>query len=261
MSKQDISTGSTIFISYSHYSIEHVRRVLALAERLRDDGVDAQLDQYVAGTPPSGWPRWMEDQLDSAQFVLVVCTETYHRRFNGGEEPNKGRGADWEGSSITLELYHARSDTSKFVPVLFKPRDEPFIPRQLSGHTRYLLNSEDNYAKLYAFLTGQPGIVPRKLGPLQTLAREPVEPPTHRLVVERDRDRRCDPRAARGAAGATRRASAPHRQQLHGAGCSSARLGRAASQWADNNNRSPSTALTYGKCLKGADGTHVYHSL
>jgi hypothetical protein len=44
------------------------------------------------------------------------------------------------------------------------------------GHTRYLLNSEDNYDKLYAFLTGQAGVVPRKLGPLRTLAREPVEP-------------------------------------------------------------------------------------
>jgi hypothetical protein len=181
MSEQDISTGSVrgiprVFISYSHDSLEHARRVLELAERLRDDGVDARLDQYVAGTPSRGWPRWMLDQLDSAQFVLVVCTETYYRRFLGREEPDKGKGADWEGSLITLELYHAQIDTTKFVPVLFEPRDEPFIPRQLSGHTHYLLNSEDNYAKLYAFLTGQAGVVPRKLGPLKTLAREPVEP-------------------------------------------------------------------------------------
>jgi hypothetical protein len=86
MSEQDISTGSTrancrVFISYSHDSIEHEQRALGLAERLRQDGVDAQLDQYVAGTPLIGWPRWMLDQLDSAQFVLMVCTETYYRRF------------------------------------------------------------------------------------------------------------------------------------------------------------------------------------
>jgi hypothetical protein len=112
----------------------------------------------------------MEDQLDSAQFVLVVCTKTYGQRFLGREEPNKGKGADWEGSSITLELYQARSDTSKFVPVLFEPQDEPFIPRSLSGHTRYLLDSEENYAKLYYFLTGQAGVVPSKLGPLQMRA-------------------------------------------------------------------------------------------
>jgi hypothetical protein len=167
-----------VFISYSHDSLEHARRVMGLAERLRKDGVDAQLDQYVAGTPARGWPRWMEDQLDSSEFVLVICTETYRQRFLGREEPDKGKGADWEGSLITSELYHTRSDTNKFVPVLFDRRDEPFIARPLSGHTHYLLSSEDNYAKLYAFLTGQAGVVPAKLGPLKTRAREAVEPLT-----------------------------------------------------------------------------------
>ena len=81
MSEQDRSTESVratcrVFITYSHDSPEHRHRVLALAERLRKDGVDAQLDQYVAGTPAKGWPRWMEDRLEWAQFVLVICTET-----------------------------------------------------------------------------------------------------------------------------------------------------------------------------------------
>ena len=63
-----------VFISYSHDSLDHARRMMGLAERLRKDGVDAQLDQYVAGTPARGWPRWMEDQLDSCEFVLVICS-------------------------------------------------------------------------------------------------------------------------------------------------------------------------------------------
>lgn len=32
---------SNVFISYSHDSVEHEERLLALAERLRSDGVDA----------------------------------------------------------------------------------------------------------------------------------------------------------------------------------------------------------------------------
>jgi hypothetical protein len=109
----------------------------------------------------------MEDQLDLAKFILVVCTETYCRRFLGREEPEIGKGVDWEGSLITLELYHGRSDTNKFVPVLFELQDESF-------HTRYLLSSEDAYTKLYDFLTGRAGVVPSKLGPLKTRARGPV---------------------------------------------------------------------------------------
>jgi hypothetical protein len=165
-----------VFISYSHDSPEHARRVLGLAERLRKDGVDTGIDQYVAGTPTEGWPRWMLDRLDWADFILSVCTETYYRRFRGHEEPNQGKGVDFEGQLITLAIYHAKSRTERFVPVLFEPKDERFIPEPVSGHTHYLLSSEDNYAKLYDFLTGQAGVVPAKLGSLKTRAREAVEP-------------------------------------------------------------------------------------
>src|ERR1700674_1390191 len=143
-----------VFISYSHDSSEHAQHVLELAERLRKDGVNAQLDQYVAGTPPEGWPRWMLDQLDWAEFVLVVCTETYYRRFRGHEKRGKGRGADWESNLLTLKIYNAKSRTTKFVPVLFDLQDVQFIPEPISSHTHYLLHSETNYIKLYAFLTG-----------------------------------------------------------------------------------------------------------
>jgi hypothetical protein len=104
----------------------------------------------------------MLDRLDWADFVLVVCTETYYRCFRGQEEP--GKGADWEGNLIALEIYDAKSKTTKFA--------EPF-----RGHIHYLLNSEDSYAGLYAFLTGQAGARPGQLGSLKTLAREQVEPP------------------------------------------------------------------------------------
>jgi hypothetical protein len=143
-----------VFISYSHDSPEHARRVLGLAERLREDGVDAQIDQYVAGTPPDGWPRWMLNQLDWANCVLVVCTETYYRRFRGHEEPSKGKGVNWEGNLVTTEMYNAKSKTTKFVPVFFELQDEKFIPEPASAHTHYLLSSENNYANLYAFLSG-----------------------------------------------------------------------------------------------------------
>lgn len=80
-----------VFIIYSHDSPAHEQRVLALAARLRKDGIDAQLDQYVAGTPAEGWPRWMLDRLDWAEFVLVVCTETYYRRFRRHEKQVKAK--------------------------------------------------------------------------------------------------------------------------------------------------------------------------
>lgn len=154
-----------VFISYSHDSPEHETRVLGLAQRLRADGLDAQIDQYVPGTPNQGWPRWMLDQIEWAEFVLLVCTETYYRRFRGREAAGRGWGADWEGGLITLEIYQTRSTTTKFVPVLFSA-DLRFIPDPLRGLTHYVLDNAETYSALVDFLAGQAGAQPGQLGRL-----------------------------------------------------------------------------------------------
>ena len=169
-------TPKKVFISYSHDSPEHSERVLSLSERLRDDGITTQLDQYENGTPSKGWPRWMLDQLDEADSVIVVCTKTYYRRFRGHEEPAKGKGADWEGALITQQIYDERSNTVKFVPVLFAAEDEAFIPEPIRGLTYYLLTSEENYNGLYDFLLGQAGVEPRAVGKPKIKERRRAEP-------------------------------------------------------------------------------------
>lgn len=165
-----------VFISYSHDSPEHGERVLALSERLRKDGIDAQVDPYLNGAPLQGWYRWMMDELDRAEFVLLVCTETYYRRFRGHEKPDKGKGADFEGALITGEVYDARSQTLKFVPILFDSADERYIPEPLRAVTHYALDSEAAYERLYDFLLGQAGVEPGALGDLRRKARRRVEP-------------------------------------------------------------------------------------
>jgi TIR domain len=64
-----------VLISYSHDSPEHAQHVLELANRLRADGIDCTIDQYVL-VPPEGWPRWMDKQVRDSDFVVMVCTET-----------------------------------------------------------------------------------------------------------------------------------------------------------------------------------------
>lgn len=183
-----MSNNPRVFISYSHDSPEHKQRVLALSERLRKDGIDAWLDQYVSGTPVQGWHRWTLDELDAAQFVLLICTETYYRRFRGHEPPGEGKGTNFEGSLITQEIYDARSQTVKFVPVLFDADDQQYIPEPLRSLTRYTLDSEAAYERLYDFLRGQAGVKPGALGDLRVKEQKRVEPltfPTEPIPRER----------------------------------------------------------------------------
>jgi len=83
-----------VFISYSHDSPAHEANVLALADRLRRDGIDAVLDQYES-FPPNGWIAWMKQQIRDARFVLVICTEAY----------GSGRGAAYEHQIAEQVLY------------------------------------------------------------------------------------------------------------------------------------------------------------
>src|SRR5207253_363756 len=91
-----VSIAPRVFISYSHDSPEHDQQVLAVSDRLRADGIDAVIDQYETA-PSQGWTRWMRDEIERADFVLVICTETYWRRAEGREDLGIGLGVNREG--------------------------------------------------------------------------------------------------------------------------------------------------------------------
>lgn len=163
------SPSPKVFISYSHDSQEHKDRVLALADRLREDGIDCTIDQYEE-SPAEGWQRWMLNQVEVSDFVLVVSTEQYDRRFRGHEEVGRGKGVTWEGGVIIQELYDAQGQNSKFIPITLTSKDVNFISGPLRSATNYRLNTEDGYELLYRRLTSQPKTRKPTLGKLRTLS-------------------------------------------------------------------------------------------
>ena len=164
-----------VFLSYSHDSPEHMDRVLAICDRLRADGVDAWIDQYETA-PVEGWPRWCTRRVAEADFVLVVCTELYERRFRGAEAPGAGLGARWEGYVVTQELYDAGALNAKYIPVLWPPAGAEQVPLVLRGSTRYDLSVGGRYEDLYRHLSSQPKTPAPLLG-----ARVPM-PPRERKI-------------------------------------------------------------------------------
>jgi hypothetical protein len=158
-----------VFISYSHDSQEHKELVLNLSERLRADGLDAAIDQYVEAGPPEGWPRWMDEQLRASDFVLLVCTPTYRKRVEGREEAGKGRGVQWEGNLVYQYLYNASTRNERFIPVLFPGAVQDDIPMPLQGASIYVLDGENGYDALYRRLTGQDRVRKGDLGHLRPL--------------------------------------------------------------------------------------------
>lgn len=98
-SEESQASPARVFISYSHDSPEHCDQVLALAQQLRRDGIDAWVDQFEE-SPGQGWPLWCVRQILDARYVLLICTELYRKRFLGLEEFGKGRGVKWEAKVV-----------------------------------------------------------------------------------------------------------------------------------------------------------------
>jgi len=154
-----VETPPKVFISYSHDTLLHADRVLELANKLAEDGIKVILDQYVP-SPAQGWHRWMEENIESADYVLLICTEQYLNRVRGIEAPGVGLGVRWEGTLIYARVYESGPVGDRFIPIIFSEQDSKFIPLPLKSHQRYFLSDfgldHQSYEHLYRHLTQQP---------------------------------------------------------------------------------------------------------
>jgi SEFIR domain len=162
----------TVFISYTHDSPDHLRAVLSLSNRLRSEGIDCVLDQYES-SPPEGWPQWTDREIKKAQFVLIICTEAYHRRMTGEETPGIGLGATWEGTLICTHIYSAGSRNTKFIPIVFDQEHVKYIPTPIQNTTRYCVSTD--YEQLYSRLIGKPPADKPPLGKRKALPEREVK--------------------------------------------------------------------------------------
>ncbi len=145
-----------------------------MANKLRAEGIDAEIDQYEE-CPPEGWPLWMEKKIKNANYVLIACTETYLCRVEKREEKGKGLGVTWEASLIYQSLYEQQGVNTKFIPILFDENDKENIPTPLRSTTSYCLKNNKDYDKLYGRLIGQPIVKKPELGKRKPLSSKEVK--------------------------------------------------------------------------------------
>jgi hypothetical protein len=138
-----------VFISYSWDSDDHKTWALDFANRLRDDGIDAVIDQTHLGLG-GRTPQFMEQSVTGSRYVLVICTEKYKARFD-----SRQGGAGYEGHIITGELIN-QVGINKFIPVLRKGGWDTAIPIALSGVFGVDLrnDSTEEYQRLLRHLHG-----------------------------------------------------------------------------------------------------------
>lgn len=130
-----------VFISYSHDSQEHKKWVLDLATRLRNTGIDAILDQWEL-TPGADIPHFMETQLATANYILMICTDKYVDKANLGVG-----GVGYEKMMITAELMKSIEST-KIIPII-KQYGTRNVPTFLQSKYSINLSNADSFEFYY----------------------------------------------------------------------------------------------------------------
>lgn len=139
-----------VLISYAweEENSDFMQWILDFARKLRERGIDAQIDQYqVHGTD---LVMFMRDELRKDDKIVCVLTPKYKEKAESG-----AGGAAYEGSIISHGIYNDQG-TTKFIPVLKKGDWKASTPDFMDGRKGFdfLTNEDKELEKLVTVLKG-----------------------------------------------------------------------------------------------------------
>lgn len=126
-----------VFISYSHDDQAHKKWVLELAQRLRNSGVDAILDQFRLSLGDD-LGSFMEKSVAESDRIIMICTDTYVTKANDGLG-----GVGYEKMIMTAE-YMSQIATKKVIP-LIRQHGTRNVPTFLKSRLNINFSREDEF--------------------------------------------------------------------------------------------------------------------
>lgn len=147
-------------ISYAHESEPHKAQVRELVTALSENGIDVDFDMKHIHRRMD-WGLWVENSITTADYVIVVASDTYRRaaRCDDGTHP----GVQFE-AAILRDLLHGDRATwlRKILPVVLPGHRIDHVPLFLQPRvaSRYVVDSIDaaGLTELLGVLTGRPDV-------------------------------------------------------------------------------------------------------
>lgn len=164
-----------VFVSYSHDSTTHKKWVLEFSTTLRNQGVDAVLDQWDL-KPGDDLPHFMESQLEKCDFSLMICTDQYVSKANTGEG-----GVGYEKMIMTSSLL-SKIDSNKVIPII-RQNGTNIRPTFLKSKLYVDFSNDDSidssFNDLLRVLLDAPLYKKPKIGtnPYESIESPKIEPP------------------------------------------------------------------------------------
>lgn len=183
------SAAPTAVISWAHGDDGWQATVAAFAFRLREFGIDVDIDLWHLHEPGVNWSTYGPRAIQENNFVLIPVSAAYRERWEGKAAPGTGAGAAREANTLKGLFDEDQESFQRKVKIVLLPgATVNDIPAELrASGQRFQVRSLDvaGLEDLLRTLTGQPAYVPPPLGTL------PALPPVH--GGDRDRPKR-DPK-------------------------------------------------------------------
>ena len=148
-----------VFILYSHDSSEHKQWVSELGAKLRRNGVEAILDQWYLDLNQD-LTQFVESGVKDADRVLIICTDSYVSKANGGES-----GIGYEPMIVTRKLVEDLG-ANKFIPIIRQTLWEKKTPEFLKERVYIDFTDDDQFDAKFDELLHERLLVPSLQKPL-----------------------------------------------------------------------------------------------
>ena len=137
-----------VFLSYARTNLEYAESIVEFASTLRDDGIDASLDEWDL-KPGNDIYHFMESKIKSeADFVLLMINDEFTEKAN-----KRKNGAGAEVQMLAKELYE-NVEQGRIIPIIWKRDGEGEIKLPNIVESRYYidLSSDDKFGENYELL-------------------------------------------------------------------------------------------------------------
>lgn len=170
------SHAPSAFISWAHSDPDwdaaqvaaRRQHVLRLAQQLRHNGIDADLDMFHVGD--ADWTRWGPRRIAEVDRVLIIASTSWRHAWEGTGDLQRNVGAGAEADVLrSLSSRHGRDALPARCRIVLLPGSNTSdIPDGMHGIERYSLSevTDASLEPLLRDLTGQPAASPVPLGPL-----------------------------------------------------------------------------------------------
>ena len=136
LEKIEMTRAPTVFISYSYDSKSHKTWCLRLYKRLRENGVDAILDQAYRGTTTIDFNSFMLKGIRNSDLIIVVLTPNYKSKIK----------SEAGGASVEFGLLRDEILRKEYKRIIFLLREGDFsstAPFEVRGVEQFDFRKEE----------------------------------------------------------------------------------------------------------------------